>query len=73
VPFDCDDALRLRNLPGTRPGFSASPDPEFPEDPSLQPGSGDPAVRALFELSATAIDLSGILDWGGASARKGRG
>jgi hypothetical protein len=73
VPFDRDGALKkARNLLSTRPGFSASLAREFPEEPSLQPATGDPAARALFELSAAAIDLSGILDEGGGSALTGR-
>jgi tetratricopeptide (TPR) repeat protein len=42
--------------------FSASPGPDMPEEPSLPPATGDPAARRLFELSAAAIDLGGILD-----------
>jgi hypothetical protein len=73
VPFDRDNALKkARNLLGTRPGSPRLWARSSPEEPSLQPAAGDPAARALFELSAAAIDLSGILDGGCASALTGR-
>jgi tetratricopeptide (TPR) repeat protein len=52
--------------------FTASLDPDMPEGPSLPPVTGDPGARQLFELSAAAIDLSGILDKGGAKELAGR-
>jgi tetratricopeptide (TPR) repeat protein len=52
--------------------FSASPGPDMPEEPSLPPATGDPAARRLFELSAAAIDLGGILDEGDVNDLAGR-